>query len=120
MAGQHLVALFTRAAQGRVLLPGGMPPVHRRGNLKDPADRRDLETVPVLVDERLHDFPWRSSSAWAKKSACQTQELVPSPNLGRFTKLTTIASRPYKRESQLGLHAVCLEARTTEILIVLH
>ena len=67
MAGQHLVALFTRAAQGRVLLPGGMPPVHRRGNLKDPADRLHPETVPVLVDERLHDFPWRSSSAWAKK-----------------------------------------------------
>lgn len=67
MADQHLVALFTPAAQGRVLLPCGMSPVHRRGNLKDTADRLYLETVPVLFDERLHDFPWGSSSARAKK-----------------------------------------------------
>ena len=68
MADQHLVTRFTPAAKGRVLLPGGMSPVHRRGNLQDPADRLDLETLPVLVNERLHDFLWRPSSAWAEKA----------------------------------------------------
>lgn len=67
MADQHLVTLFTPAAQGRVLLSGSMPPVHRRGNLQDPADRLDPKTIPVLVDERFHDFLWRSSPPGRKK-----------------------------------------------------
>ena len=60
---QDPIALGAGAAQF-----GRAPPVGRRGDLQDLADRLDPVRLPVLVDAGVYDFSLRSSSAWAKKA----------------------------------------------------
>src|SRR5712671_156337 len=43
-----------------------MDVVSGRGDRQNAADRLDPVDVPMIVDERLHGFDRRSSSAWAK------------------------------------------------------
>lgn len=47
----------------RFALTLNMPPVARRGDLQHPADRLDPVDLTVLVNERVHHFKRRSSSA---------------------------------------------------------
>jgi hypothetical protein len=49
-----------------------MPPISRRGDLQDFADRLDPEGASMGVDEVPQDLSRRSSSAWAKKALAST------------------------------------------------
>ena len=68
LRGQRRITLHAGRSQGRVALPGGMPPVTGRGHLQHFADRLDPMNIPVGIDKRPHRFKWRSSSAWAKNA----------------------------------------------------
>src|SRR5262249_45719328 len=65
---QFAIALHTRWNARWVDFPRFVLVVRRRGNWQLPANRLDPVFVAMLVDEPDHDFPRRSSSAWAKNA----------------------------------------------------
>src|SRR6266550_2242715 len=62
------VPAHARRHPTRINLPALVLVVRRRGDRQLRADRLDPVCVAMRVDERDHDFPRRSSSAWAKNA----------------------------------------------------
>jgi hypothetical protein len=77
-----------------------MPPISRRGNLQDLADRLDPMGIAMLVDEIPQDLSRRSSSAWAKNALASFRI-----SLARRSSLTSRSSS-FTRLRLGGRHAL--------------
>ncbi len=84
---QHFVTLGPSAAFERITLQSSSPPVTRRGDLQNFADRLDPKGASVRVNETRQDLSRRSSSAWAKNALASF-----SISLARRSSLTSRSS----------------------------
>lgn len=68
LRAQHPVTPSPSTAFVRLAQQRRTPPIRRRGNLQDLAERLDPKGSAMLVNEALQDFSRRSSSTWAKNA----------------------------------------------------
>lgn len=74
------------AAPTRLTQQRRVPPVARRGDLQDLADRLDPEGTAMLVDEIPQDFSRLPSSAWAKNALTKGKGIWNSHCLTRIAR----------------------------------
>src|SRR5690606_23322298 len=90
LRAQRSIALLARRESRRVCLPSLLFVVRRRSDRQLGADRLDSVRLPVRVNERHHQLPRRSSSAWAKY-ADALRRMSLARRSSRFSRSTALS-----------------------------